>query len=91
MNSTKHGMAVESAEVEAELSGEFAERRARWAAEQNPVGEAANFALDQAVAATLRIERCQRTIDDLTASTSERSGKSWRPSGRSRRIGGTQP
>ena len=77
LNATKHGMAGESAEVEAGLSSEFEERRARWAAEQNPVGEAANFALDQAVAATLRIERCQRTMDDLTASTSERARLAW--------------
>jgi hypothetical protein len=77
LNSTKHGMAGKSAEVEAGLSNEFEDRREKWAAEQNPVGEGANWALDQAVAATLRIERCQRTMDDLTATVQERARLTW--------------
>src|SRR6185437_11807908 len=59
-NATRHGLAGESAAVEAGTSAEFAGRRARWAAEHEPVGEAAGWALDRAVAAALRIERCER-------------------------------
>jgi hypothetical protein len=77
LNATKHGLAGESAELEAEFSSEFEDRRAKWAAEQNPVGEAANWALDRAVAATFRIERCEHAIDDLTTSTQERARLAW--------------
>ena len=46
-------MAGQSADLEANLSnGEFEERRAKWAAELNPVGDVAEFALDRVVAAT---------------------------------------
>ena len=77
LNSTKHGMAGESAEVEACFSPEFEERRARWAAEQQPVGEAANFALDRVVAATFRIERCERSIDSAISSVQQRARLAW--------------
>jgi hypothetical protein len=70
-------MASESPEVEAGLFGEFEERRAKWAAEQNPVGEAANWALDRAVAASLRIERCERAMDDLSATAQVRARLTW--------------
>jgi hypothetical protein len=76
-NATRHGMAGESAEVEAGASAEFAERRARWAAEQQPVGEAAGWALDRAVAASLRIERCERALDEVTAAARERARLAW--------------
>jgi hypothetical protein len=76
-NATKHGMAGESADVEAGLSNEFQERRDRWAAEHQPVGDAGNYALDRVVAASLRIERCERTIDDLTSTCRERARLAW--------------
>jgi hypothetical protein len=76
-NATKHGMAGESAEVEAGLSDEFKKRRESWAAEHQPVGEGANYALDRVVAASLRIERCERTIDDVTSTCRERARLAW--------------
>jgi hypothetical protein len=76
-NATKHGMAGESAEVEACFSPEFEKRRARWAAEQQPVGEAANFALDRVVAATFRLERCERSIDNTITSFRQRARLAW--------------
>ena len=76
-NATRHGMAGQSAVVEAGMSSEFEERRAKWAAEQGTVGEAAGWALDRAVAASLRIERCERTMDDLTAASRERARLAW--------------
>jgi hypothetical protein len=77
LNSTRHGMAGESAEVAAGLSSEFEDRRAAWAAEQQPVGEAGNWALDRVVAATFRIENCEQTIDKLTTSIQERARLAW--------------
>jgi hypothetical protein len=77
LNATKHGMASQSAEVEAGFSNEFQERRARWAAEQNPVGEAGNFALDRVVAATFRIERCEQAMNELTVTVSQRATLVW--------------
>jgi hypothetical protein len=77
LNATKHGMAGELPEVEAGLSPEFADRRAKWAAEHNPTGESANWALDRAIAATFRIERCERAIDGLIDDTRERATLAW--------------
>ena len=76
-NATKHGMAVESTEVEIGLSPAFLERRAKWGAEQKPNGEAAEWALDRAVAATLRIERCERTLDAYITVSSARATLAW--------------
>ena len=76
-NATKHGMAGESAVVEPGLSAAFRERRARWAAEQQPVGEAGGWALDRAVAASLRIEACERSMEELTAASQERARLAW--------------
>ena len=76
-NATKHGLAGESAAVEAGTSAEFEERRARWAAEREPVGQAAGWALDRAVAASLRIERCERSLENLTAASRERARLAW--------------
>ncbi len=58
-------------------SPEFVERRALWAAEQGPVVEAANFALDRVVAATFRIERCERALDDVIVETRKRAQLAW--------------
>ena len=77
INATKHGMARESADVEAMASSEFAERRAKWAAEFEPVGETGEWALDRAVASSIRIERCERAIDDILDGSSERARLAW--------------
>src|SRR6516162_3083906 len=76
-NAVKHGMAGASAMVEPGLSAEFQERRARWGAEQKPVGEAAGWALDRAVAASLRIETCERSMEEMIASSRERARLAW--------------
>ncbi len=76
-NAAKHGLASESVNLEARLSPEFVERRAKWAAEQGPVGEAANFALDRVVAATFRIERCEHALDAVIFETRKRAELAW--------------
>ena len=77
LNAVKHGMAGESAEVEAMASTEFLERREKWAEEFAPVGEGGEWALDRAVAASLRIERCERAIDEIQVAGSERARLAW--------------
>ena len=77
LNAIKHAMAGESAVVEAGASGEFAERRAKWAPEYQRVGEAGNWALDQAVASSLRIERCGRTLEVLAVAERARARLAW--------------
>src|ERR1700733_8759320 len=77
LNSIKHGLSGVSPDVEARLSPAFLDRRAKWAAEQNPVGEAGNFALDRVVAATFRIERCERAIDDQITDVQQRAKLAW--------------
>ena len=76
-NATKHGLAGASAMVEAGLSAAFEARRAKWSAEFRPVGEAGGWALDRAVAASLRIERCERAMDGLTEVVGERARLAW--------------
>ena len=76
-NATRHGLAGQSADVEAGLSAEFEARRAAWAADHGPLGEAAGWALDRAVAASLRIERCERAMDELTAASRQRARLAW--------------
>ena len=76
-NSTKHGMAAELPELEAGHSPEFLDRRAKWSAEFQPVDEAAQWALDRAVAASLRIERCEREIDGIVDAARDRARLAW--------------
>ena len=76
-NATKHGMAGASAVVEAGLSAAFEARREKWAADHKPVGEAGEWALDRAVAASLRIEACERSMEELTAASRERARLAW--------------
>jgi hypothetical protein len=77
VNATKHGMATELPSVEAAHSPEFEARRAKWSAEFAPVGEAGQWALDRAVAASLRIERCERAIDEVAESGRDRARLAW--------------
>jgi hypothetical protein len=76
-NATKHGMASELPSVEAPHSAEFEDRRARWSAEFAPVGEAGHWALDRAVAASLRIEKCEQAFDGLVESGRDRARLAW--------------
>ena len=77
LNATKHGLAAHLPEVGADRSPEFEARRARWAAEHRPEGEAANWALDRVVDASLRIEKCERGIDEHINATRERARLAW--------------
>ncbi len=77
LNATKHGLAGQSAAVEATRSPEFEERRAKWAAEQNPVGEAGNWAMDRVIASTFRIERCEHTINEIITDSQQRATLVW--------------
>ena len=76
-NATRHGLASELPELETNLSPEFLDRRAKWGAEQRPHGVAAGWALDRAVAATFRIERCEQGIDAHIAEVQNRARLSW--------------
>jgi hypothetical protein len=76
-NATRHGLASTLPAVEAEFSPEFEDRRACWSAEQAPLDEEARYALDRAVAASLRIERCEKAIDGLIADSRQRAELAW--------------
>ena len=78
-NAVSHGLAAEHPEIDAEAapSAAFVERRAKWAAEVRPSGEVAGWALDGAVAASLRIDSCGRAMDDLVARTRQRAHLCW--------------
>ena len=77
LNAVRHGMAGESTEFEAMASSEFLKRHDKWAEEFAPVGEGAEWALDRAVAASLRIERCERAVEDIQVGSSERAKLAW--------------
>ncbi len=77
LNAVKHGMAAQLPEVEVELSPAFQERRELWAVERKPVGEDANWALDRVVAATFRIERCERAFDGAVGTIQRRAELAW--------------
>ncbi len=65
-NAHKHGMAGTSTDVAAFLQAEFDVRRNKWAAEIDPETDQAEYALDRAIAASIRIERCEDAIEALT-------------------------
>ncbi len=76
-NAVSHGLAVEHPGIEVERSAAFVERRAKWGAEVRPSGEAAGWALDCVVAASLRIDSCGRALDALVARTRQRARLCW--------------
>jgi hypothetical protein len=77
LNAVKHGMAARLPDVEIGHSPEFLDRRARWGDEFQPASESAQWALDRAVAASLRIERCERTFDGIVEAARDRARLSW--------------
>jgi hypothetical protein len=77
LNSTKHGLAAILPEVEVAASPEFVKRREAWAAVVSPADLAARWAMDRAVAASLRIERCERAIDEVIRVSQERATLAW--------------
>jgi hypothetical protein len=76
-NATRHGMAGASSLVEAAASAAFEDRRAKWGDEYQPVGESAGWALDRAVAASLRIELCERAVDEVATGARQRAMLAW--------------
>ena len=76
-NATTHGLAAELPVADAERSPDFTDRRARWAVEVRPEGELAGWALDRAVAASMRIDSCERAMDQLVAKTRQRARLAW--------------
>jgi len=77
LNATKHGLAGELPAIEAELSPAFKARRAQWAAENQPHGPAAEWALDRAIAATFRIEACEKAVNEQITTVQQRARLSW--------------
>ena len=77
LNATRHGLCGTLPEVEAGRSPEFEQRRAKWEPEFQPDGETAHWALDQAVAASLRIDRCGRAVDQLCDDSAGRARLAW--------------
>ena len=75
LNATRHNLCATL--PEADRSPEFEDRRAKWAPTFQPDGETAGWALDQAVAASLRIDRCGRAVDKLCDETAERARLTW--------------
>jgi hypothetical protein len=77
LNATKHGLRGELPEFETERSPEFEQRRIKWKPIFQPDGDDAEWALDRVVSASLRIERCERSVDKLCDETAERARLSW--------------
>jgi hypothetical protein len=75
-NALKHGLAAEVIDVEA-ASPEFLERRAKWGTSYQLDDEAAEWALDRTVAASLRIEHCERAFDRVVEDSRERARLAW--------------
>jgi len=77
VNAIKHGLAGVSTEVEASVTPEYRERRAKWSASLQPVDELAEWAVDRAVAASFRIEKCERAVDRVVTEARNRAVLSW--------------
>ena len=73
-NAWKHGMA---AEVDELRSPAFLARRASWGQEFRPRTESAEWALDRAVAASLRIDRCDAEFHTMIVDHAERAAINW--------------
>jgi hypothetical protein len=76
-NALKHGLAAELPTLEVGLSPKFLDRRASWSAEYQPESEAAEWALDRAVAASFRIEECEQAYNGIVGTARERARLSW--------------
>ena len=70
-------MASELAEFEAAASDAFADRKQKWGPIHRPTDELGEWALDQAVAASIRIEKCGRTIERLSSVVQVRASVAW--------------
>ncbi len=79
LNALKHGLAAEltTADREGAEAGRFADRREAWSDELRPEGERGSWALDRAVAASIRIERCEAAFHALVVDDSSRAALAW--------------
>ncbi len=77
LNATKHGMAAELTSAETITSSAFIERREKWAPNYQPVGDEGEWALDQLVAASLRIDKCGRSLEALAGVEKQRATRAW--------------
>ena len=76
-NAVKHGLCVQLPEIEAKISDAYQKRRDAWAERYQPVNEIDQWDLDQAVAATFRIDRCNRHVEAIIESTCEHAKLLW--------------
>jgi len=75
-NAIKHGMAAEEL-IGDNQRADFDDRRARWAEEIAPSTAEGEWAFDRAVAASFRIERCERALDAAVVASSGRACLAW--------------
>ncbi len=76
-NSWKHGMAGGGKAVEEGMAAAFEGRRADFAGAYRPEGEFADWVLDRVVAATFRIELCERSLDAQVSLAAFRAANLW--------------
>jgi hypothetical protein len=76
-NALKHGNSSDGPVAIDRLSAEFQERNRLWKAEQDPRGPHAEWAMEQAVAASLTIDQCNRAVDQQVALESRRAHHAW--------------
>jgi hypothetical protein len=72
-NALKHGLA---GEVDKQ-SEAFITRRAAWAREKKPQGQAGEWALDGLVAATIQLDKCRAALDGVLAEQAARARMAW--------------
>lgn len=73
LNATKHGLTAEQTEA----GPVFEARRAKWAKDYRTCDERGEQALDQLVAATLRLDHCQKAFDATIDEQTARASTSW--------------
>ncbi len=76
-NALKHGLAAETELVVPAMASRAEARSALWVEEIRPATPVAGFALDCAVAASVRIEQCQEAFDAHAADHVARAALAW--------------
>ena len=79
LNATTHGLAGESEAVTDDVAEVFKARREAWAAEYRPEGQAAGWALDRLVVASIRIERCEEAVNAVIVEQMGVAQTAWGP------------
>jgi len=75
-NAIKHGMAAEEL-IGDNQRADFDDRRAKWAEDIAPSTAEGEWAFDRAVAASFRVERCERALDAAVVASSGRACLAW--------------